>query len=97
MTIFVSEHPSDANPRQQGKAAIASYLLSTGGTSTGGPFPQSGTKYIRVTADQGMYLCLNSTSTATTLTSTNSVRISPNVAGEMVAVCTSFRIQSAST
>jgi len=100
MTIYVSEHASDANPRQQGKAAIASYSLSsvtsTGGVSTG-PFPQAGTKYIRVTADTGMYLSLNSTVSGATLSATNSFRIAPNAAGELFAVSTAFRVQAAST
>lgn len=94
--LYVSEHPSDANPRQPGKAALVSYSLSTGGPSTA-PFPQAGTKYIRVTADSGLYLCLNSTSTGTTPTATNSFRISPNAVGELFAVSTGFRINTAST
>ncbi len=94
MTVYVSEHVSDANPRQPGKAAVVSYSLSSGSTA---PFPGAGTKYIRVNSDVGAFICLNSTSTATTPTSTNSFHLPAMGIGELFAVSTSFRISVAST
>lgn len=94
MTVWVSEHPSDANPRQPGKAALASYTVSSG---SAGPFPQAGAKYVRVTSDAGGFLCLTSASTATTPTSTNSFRLVPNGPSELFAVSTANRVQIAST
>ncbi len=95
MAVYVTEHPSDANPRQPAtKGAIAAYSLSSASTA---PFPQGGAKYIRVSADAGSFLCLNSTSTATTPTSTNSFRIAANAAAELFSVSTSFRIIGIST
>jgi hypothetical protein len=108
MTVYITEHvgarPDIQTARQ---AAVAAYSMGSSttagsGVSTGGVFPQTGTKYIRVTADGsgasgGMLLCLNSTSTSLALTSTNSYRISANGPGELFSVSTAFRIQAAST
>lgn len=95
MALFVSEHPSDPTFRQPAtKAALVSYTLSSGAA---GPFPQGGTKFIRVNTDAAMYLCLNLASTSSVLTSTNSFRLSANGPAEIFAVSTSFRIQGQTT
>jgi len=98
MAVFVTEHPSDANYRQPAtKAPIAAYIINSSVSSSPGPFPQAGTKYIRVSADVASFLNNSTTSTTFTLTSTNSYRIPANVQPELISVSTSFRIQSAST
>ncbi len=98
MTLYVTEHFGSQNYRQPiNQAPRAAYSVSSTTTGTPGPFPQAGTKYIRVSADVGTFLNLNQTSTATALTSTNSFRIAPNAAPELFSVSTAFRIQAAST
>lgn len=95
MTVYVTEHSGANNYRQPvNQQPLAAYSLSSASTA---PFPSSGAKYVRVTADAGSLLNLNSTSTGVTLTSTNSFRISANAVGELFSVSTSFRIQAAST
>jgi hypothetical protein len=96
MTLYVVEQYGAANYYRQPlvRSPIASYALSSASTA---PFPQTGTSFILVSADAGMYLSVNSTSTGVTLTSTNSIRIPANVAPIRVACSSAFRIQAMST
>jgi hypothetical protein len=98
MSLFVTEHPSDPSYRQPAtKALLTAYVLHSSVQDVG-PLPQAGTRYIRVSADSGMLLCLSTSSTGLTLTSTNSYRIPANAAPEKFAITsTTFRIQAAST
>lgn len=100
MTVFVSEHPAWTPYRQlplNGQTPTYYALSTTLAGSTVSSVLQAGTKYVRVTADQGMYLNNSTTSGALSLTSTNSFRISPNASGEWFSVSTAFRLQAAST
>lgn len=97
MTLYVTEHYGVGNLYRQPankNDILAAYSLSSASVA---PNPQAGTQYIRVTADAGMYLCLDLSSSGTTLTSTNSFRIAPNCAGELFAVSTANKIQAQST
>lgn len=100
MAVFITEHQGMNNYRQpinqQINGPAGSYFLSS---AAAGPFPQAGTKYIRVQTDSSAayYLSLNSTSTANTLTSTNSYRLAANSPPELFSVSTAFRIQTQTT
>ena len=95
MTLFVSEYRGNAPYRQDPKVGTpcAMYNLSSAAAVS----LQAGTKYIRVSADVGTLLNNSTTSGTLTLTSTNSIRVSPNVPGELFAVSTNFKLQAAST
>lgn len=100
MTLFVTEHTAWTPYRQLplNQAPLVAYALSTTlAGSTVSATLQAGTKYVRVTADQGMYLNNSTTSGTLSLTSTNSFRVAPNGPGEFFSVSTSFRLQAAST
>lgn len=98
MSIYVTEHTGINNYRQPINQQIsAAYNINSTVSASPGPFPQAGTRYIRVSADVGTFLNLNSASTGITLTSTNSYRIPANAAPELFSVSTAFRIQAAST
>lgn len=97
MTVYVNEYTGVYGPLQGGfirQSPIASYGLTSLSTA---PFPSAGVRYIRVSADAGSLLCVISTSTATTLTSTNSVRLPANGPPELFAVSTTARIAVASS
>lgn len=92
MTLYVSEYLGLINRYRSGgitPSPVTSYSLSSASTY---PFPSAGVSFIRVTADAGMLLALNGTSTGVTLTSTNAVRIPANAPAEMFAVSTAFRV-----
>jgi len=98
MTVYISEHAGIANYRQPiNQGAVASYSINSSVTGTGGPFPQSGSRYVRVSADVGSFFNNSTTSTGLALTSTNSFRISANATPELFSISTSNRIQCAST
>lgn len=95
MTMYVTEHGVNSIYRQPLLSPpLAAYSLTS--ASTAG-FPSAGAKYIRVSADAGMYLNVISTSTGVSLTSTNAIRIAANSAPELISVSTNYRVQAAST
>jgi hypothetical protein len=101
VTAYVTEHSGAGWWRQVvNQAPLAAYTLSsltsTGGTSSGAVL-QSGTRYVRVTCDAGMYINNSTTSGALTLTATNSLRVPPNQKGEWFSVSTANRLQAQST
>ncbi len=95
MAVFVTEHQGGNNYRQPiNQMPLVSYFLSS---TTNPATPQSGTKYIRVSADAASFLALGLTSSTTALTSTNSFRVPANAPPELFSVSTSFKIQATST
>lgn len=93
MTVYVTEHAGYPHKQALGHPLTA-YALTSASTA---PFPAAGTKFIRVSADGGSYLKVDSTSSTAALTSTNAFRIPANVAPELIGVTTTAKIQAAST
>jgi hypothetical protein len=95
MTVWISEHVGyKGSQAGMTQSPLVSYNVSTGAA---GPFPQAGTKYVRVTCDSGVLFNNSTTSTGLALTSTNSVRVPANITPELISVSTGFRIQVLST
>ena len=96
MTLYVTEHAGAAGTFRQPLTAnpIASYSLTSASTA---PFPSAGASFIRVNADSGMLLNLNSNSTGLSLTSTNAFRVPGGTGSEFFACSTSRRITAQST
>jgi hypothetical protein len=105
MTLYVTEHSNSVAGRYRQPStptgAKAGYQLSTGASvgvpGSAGVAPQPGSQFIRVSADIGMFLCLNLTSSGTTLTSTNSYKIPPNAPPEFFAISTGYLVQAAAS
>lgn len=93
MSLFITEH--QGWPMRQ-QVAINRPLAFYSLTSAAAAVPTSGCNYILVTADAGSYLGLYSSTTAA-LTSTNAFRVPANVAPQIYAVSTLFKIVAAGT
>ena len=93
MSVFVSEHERVGRYGGYTSTPLRGYNLSSGASV----LPGAGCKYIRVQADAGAFVCLGSTSTGTTLTSTNALHIAANSPPEFFAVSTTASIFAMST
>lgn len=103
MTLYVTEYGNVQRAIQAGLVVNPTPLRTYAMSSTGSAGTTSGAvlataQFVRVSADTGMLFAISS-STGLTLSSTNAVRIPPNVAPELFAVPvgSAFSLMAAST